>query len=402
MVEEDFHTPINIIEPSMSQSRKKPILLPHRLSDDVLFDVLTRLPVKSLIRFRCVSKSWYSIITKPIFINTHLDEVKSLSNNNNNCNNGYLLCNPQPRYAWSSRDLCTVVCNSDHRLTEISRFFELPFHSARVVGFCNGIFCFAGEEQFIHRFWPILEIYLWNPSIRKFKMFKATPYTTPYVSVTLGLAYHSQKRDYKILRIGCFKEQPPVAEVYTLSSNSWRKFVVSVESLSPSGGSVTSIVGQSFLFFNGSLHSIAFIQGYKFILSFDVNDEKFREIILPQNYLDGLVLISEQLVVFKGCLALIVFVNTQDEYIEECHIWVMKEYGIVESWKVTKQIVPLGDVTSFFDCTKSGELLITAEIYPVQIYSFDPESLNVNYLSRDYEPKAYTANLMESLVLLNE
>uniref|UniRef100_A0A2N9GU20 F-box domain-containing protein n=1 Tax=Fagus sylvatica TaxID=28930 RepID=A0A2N9GU20_FAGSY len=35
-------------------------------------------------------------------------------------------------------------------------------------------------------------------------------------NVTIGLAYHSQNNDFKILRIKSYKVQPPAAEVYTL------------------------------------------------------------------------------------------------------------------------------------------------------------------------------------------
>ena len=55
------------------------------------------------------------------------------------------------------------------------------------------------------------------------------------------------------------------------------------------------------LFFNGALHHIAYFNHRKFILSFDVNDEKFWEMILLLNYLDGLSLMFEQLVVFNDC-----------------------------------------------------------------------------------------------------
>ena len=55
------------------------------------------------------------------------------------------------------------------------------------------------------------------------------------------------------------------------------------------------------LFFNGALHHIAYFHHRMFILSFDVNDEKFWEIILLLNYLDGLSLVFEQLVVFNDC-----------------------------------------------------------------------------------------------------
>jgi hypothetical protein len=41
---------------------------PAFLPDEVIFDILSRVPVKSLCRFRCVSKVWRAIVSDPIFI----------------------------------------------------------------------------------------------------------------------------------------------------------------------------------------------------------------------------------------------------------------------------------------------------------------------------------------------
>ncbi|EEF35969.1 hypothetical protein RCOM_1028290 [Ricinus communis] len=45
--------------------------------EDIAIDILLRLPVKPLLRFKCVSKTWYSLISDPCFIKSHLQ----LSNN---------------------------------------------------------------------------------------------------------------------------------------------------------------------------------------------------------------------------------------------------------------------------------------------------------------------------------
>ena len=75
--------------------------------------------------------------------------------------------------------LCTIVCNNDPTLiTEISRF-RIPFPNASIIGFCNRIFCLL-EYRIIRNvcsfpsnptyyLLPYRIIYLWNPSIRKFK-----------------------------------------------------------------------------------------------------------------------------------------------------------------------------------------------------------------------------------------
>ena len=53
------------------------------LSDEVLIEILHRLSVKSLIRLRCVSKSWKSLIATPAFIDSHLTHSLSLPSNSN-------------------------------------------------------------------------------------------------------------------------------------------------------------------------------------------------------------------------------------------------------------------------------------------------------------------------------
>ena len=362
--------------------------------DDVVFDILCSLSVKSLIRFRFVSKSWNSIITNPIFIKTHFDRAKSLlSNNNSNKNhNSFLLYLDRS----SCKELCTAVWNSDPTLTEVSRFM-IPFLTARIVEFSNGMFCFYNHQNHI--------IYLWNPRIRKFKMLAPTHLTHPFesistrplTSVAVGFGFHSQNNDFKILRIVCYNKEVE-AEVYTLSMDTWRRVVISLES-EPSIGSIDEIVASPRLFFNGALHSLAYSRNHKFILSFDVNDEIFHAIELPQN-LDGAGQPYERLILFTGCLAFIVC--NEDADADIWHIWGMIKYGAVKSWtKITELCVEGVMGERFFDCTNSGELLI--EIFDGSLGSFDFENLNVKHLRIRSPPwLGYTTDLMESLVFLDQ
>ena len=376
----------------------------HHLSDQMVYDILSRLPVKSIIRFRYVSKSWNSIVTDPYF---KLNQAKSLSNNSHN---GYVIYTKYPQKyipclqypQHKVEDLCTVVCNSDNTLTEVSRI-EIPCLYEPIVGFCNGLFILASPSPMEHSF---QHIYLWNPIIRKFMRVASILGQPSTSSVTLGFAYHPRKNDFKILRLVCFKNEGKLlpakaeaeAEVYTLSTASWRKFSVSVDSLS--GLTIYRISESPSLFFNGALHSIAFTRDYKFILSFDVDDERFREIRLPQNYLVGVSLRREWLTILKGSLALIVIGDAQIDWSGVCHIWVMTEYGVAKSW--TKKCVPMDKHAKFLSCTINGELLIRRYDLKVRIVSFDPESLKEEVL-RIPDPRdvIYTTNFVESLVLLD-
>jgi hypothetical protein len=160
--------------------------LPH----DVVLKILTRLPVKSLIRFRCVCKAWYFSISNSNFISNHLNQAKSYNNN-------YLLYmkinvdhKQYPEYL-----LCTAICNSDATLSSISRFV-IPFITFRIVGYCNGLIC--GTVCYGRT------IYLWNPSIGKCKTLTGTSLPVKAADTfksALGFAYHSESDDYKIVRI---------------------------------------------------------------------------------------------------------------------------------------------------------------------------------------------------------
>ena len=148
-------------------------------------------------------------------------------------------------------------------------------------------------------------------------------------------------------------------------------------------------------FFNGALHNVVNSVKHAFILSFDVNDETFCKIMLPQHYLDEFEQSFVRLSEFKGLLALFVFNIDWDDFDWISHIWVMREYGVFESW--TKICVSVDK--------SYGELVIENNI---GLISFHPETLSENNLgislsenAKEYSRWVYTANYTESLVLLD-
>ncbi|XP_030970042.1 F-box/kelch-repeat protein At3g23880-like [Quercus lobata] len=218
----------------MSQTREPPprrILRQNKnhLPHDIVLNILARLPVKSVLRFRCVSKTWYSSIATPNFISNHLIYHK---NNNNNNNLAYLINIPST-IAYPP-NIPSFIGGYDHAFDRISEY-PIPFaflvSYALSAGSCNGLVCLY---QFRDNPTNVDSIYLWNPSIRKVKRLPDSIYSfTHFHRVSTELAYQSETNDYKVVNI--YQMLAPnhrgfevEAEVYTLSSNSWRKIGISL------------------------------------------------------------------------------------------------------------------------------------------------------------------------------
>ena len=212
----------------MFQTREPPILqqknhVPH----DILLNILTRLPVKSLLRFRCICKSYYSSITTPNFFDLTTPNFISshINNTNNNKDHGYLIHMP---WITSLRQICTVTFDRTFdRIFDIGTSFDFPSGRAKIVGSYNGLLCLADIESTTT---SSNVLYLWNPSVRKFKRLPKSC-LGQLDSVTLGFAYHSENNDYKVVRISISHSVlPSEIEVYTLSSDSWRRIEMPLRS----------------------------------------------------------------------------------------------------------------------------------------------------------------------------
>ncbi|RXH90692.1 hypothetical protein DVH24_035456 [Malus domestica] len=66
--ERGFHHSTSLGCPHLLERRRK------HIPEEILFEILVRLPVKSLLRFRCVCKSWNTLISSPDFRNAHLEK----------------------------------------------------------------------------------------------------------------------------------------------------------------------------------------------------------------------------------------------------------------------------------------------------------------------------------------
>ncbi|XP_050260075.1 F-box/kelch-repeat protein At3g06240-like [Quercus robur] len=246
----------------MSQTRKPCTVLRQtkdHLPEDIILNILANLPVKSVLRFRCVSKTLDSSITTPNIISNHLNT--NLKNNDL----AYLIniSTTTTAFPFNNSNIPIFIDGYDHIFNRISQY-PIPsaflLSDAYSVSSCNGLVCLA-ELRNTSPHTVADYVYLWNPSIRKFKRLPDfSPTKRDWLST--GFAYQSNTNDYKVVKISRMPAPEPNhhrielgADVYTLSSNSWRRV----------GMSLTHIVMVSHFknwnatFVSGALHWLGYV-----------------------------------------------------------------------------------------------------------------------------------------------
>ncbi|MCI01022.1 F-box/kelch-repeat protein, partial [Trifolium medium] len=205
---------------SLTSSSPSPSL-PY-LSVELIPEILSRLPVKSLLQFRCVCKSWKSLISDPKFANKHL----SLSTTHTIHHISYFHKHPQTSVLKSYSLDSSVLTNTAQ--TQFPQTTQFPLSRNCFVyfdGSCNGILCFSevGLRYVLVR--------LWNPSIRKFRELPSIsePHNFGHHKLMSGFGYDPICDNYKVVFVllafdnytsNYFSENK--VKVHTLGTDSWK------------------------------------------------------------------------------------------------------------------------------------------------------------------------------------
>ncbi|KAL3509486.1 hypothetical protein ACH5RR_028887 [Cinchona calisaya] len=380
------------------------------LPEELLIEILTRVPVKSLICFTLVSKSWFALITNPNFIKSHITKIQQEKIPNSP---SLLLIR---RYTKDDK-LEHYTLNPDEdgghdnggnstQFALKSVEIDFPFKSLigyfRIVGTCNGLVCLSDDL-----FGTTKPIILWNPSVRK-SVLSPAPTVNPPLPYMFVLGFGADlNRDYKVVRIVYHREGqfdyllPPEVEVYSLSTGFWRR-IMNVD---------IKVCIADFLwsqaFANGAVHWIAYhprgsnndTNGGSIgssILGFNMDNEVFNEIMLPDELAHDLAT-NLFITVYRGSLAVIKYHRGEDN--GSCSIWVMKEYGSFESWTRLYAIDLVEGMEKVVGFRKNGDILVAKE--SKELVSYDPrtgviEELGICGSTRSF----YIYNFEETLVLL--
>ncbi|GMI65691.1 hypothetical protein like AT3G06240 [Hibiscus trionum] len=364
------------------------------LPEMLVLDILSKLPVESLIRFKCVCKSWSSSFQTPFFITQH--HHSNLRNNNLNlllqrCNgNTYL------DLSYFSR-----LSTEKGQNFSLKQNIQLPFseyfsHELTVQGPRNGILCLEFGDN----------ICLWNPSTREYKILPQSPIqrppsVPPSVSNTsfgcVGFGYDSQTDDYKVLRfvinsfsyyydgVNIYSHAIQQVDLYSLKGNSWKE--ISHPGVNAHYATLFDIYVNGFYYWHATEAS-GFI-----ILSFDMVNERFSTLPLPE-FDEGFDISHHlELLNFNELLGAIVY--PREGTLKSFDILVMSG-----SWTKLFSIESVPGVERPLGFWKNGELFL--ESSDDELVLFDPSTRGLKNLGfHAYKGTMHIIAYAESLVPLN-
>lgn len=334
------------------------------LPEEVIEIIFSKLPADSVLRFKCVNKSWYAFISAlikdPGFVTKNLHNAKNNSSLSLIFNTYYPdiygICRGleypgEPKI--SSVSLLNDVSEHDpiNSVTKdlgltLSQDGECRESDWRLVCQCDGILCLDKGRL-------VQNLLLCNPALHEFKLIPEPVRPKKFINVGLGFGFDFRANKYKLVRI-IYQKRKFEAEVHTLGSNSWRKIDLCCETL--------SLYEYGYMYWEGLCFWILTTREGG-ILCFDMADEVFHIIPLPikSDNCAFLAVQDDSLVLFVRPL------NRIGENLgsRSLEMWVMDGYfdkvkGVKSAWRLVKRLViePLARIRFPLKFWKSDELLL--------------------------------------------
>ncbi|XP_076891860.1 F-box/kelch-repeat protein At3g23880-like [Bidens hawaiensis] len=297
-----------------NQQSKKTKTLHSSLPTDIAVEILLKLPVKSVLRCKSACKSWRSLICDPQFVKSHL--AISTRSNNHYRQHRLLIVRTKERLFKTCNLHDVLYDNSINRDLELDYPYKHNLNYFWVVGSCNGLLCMAIEKEVL---------IIWNPSTRKSCIL---PPPTGYRKLEIGyvrygFGYQESTDDYKVVELSRRFEDitkwKTMVRIYSLKNGNWKEI-----GAFPHGFQFDDCAPSTTLC-NGAFHWIAGKDlGTRIIVSLDLAKETYGQVLQPlydagHKYLT-LGTLREQL------CALCDYPGIRAD------VWVMKVYGVKDSW----------------------------------------------------------------------
>ncbi|XP_071712459.1 F-box protein At3g07870-like [Rutidosis leptorrhynchoides] len=315
----------------------------QNLSDAHIIDILLRLPVKTIVCCKCVCRDWLNLITDSYFIKLHLSKSPEC----------FMVLDKDYEEPRTTTSLKLVEIHEEHGHNHLHHdpIMSLDLNLATVFqnaqlsaeGSVNGLICLSSSDR------TIKKTYICNPIPREYMILPKSINDTRDGIYSFGVSLLTS--EYKVIRVyskpSMRRPCPLYAEIYTLGTSQWRCL-----------GPITySIYHFSGTLLNYHIHWNFYDRENRVekICTFDFDNETFQLFPSPPVCLERDNKFRGMLGVLKGCLCF-----SYDTRNVDILIWVMKEYGIENSWHkevlIKQSISPFIGRSSNVFCFPIGSL----------------------------------------------
>ena len=299
------------------------------LTEDLIVEILSWVPVKSLMRFRCVSKSWNSLIFHPAFVKLHLQHQRASKNT-------HLLLRCRRDSMLNLSDEFIGPCSIRGLLENPSSTVDDACHQLHpgyfFIGSCNGLVSLLYHSRSLVRNGSIeYRVRFWNPATRimSLNLSHLTFHSSQDHDPGFGFGYDDLSDTYKVvLLLLDIKTNNWEVRVHCLGDTDtcWRNTVtVTCPDFPLWGGRDGKLV-------SGTLNWLAVrwetdTVNQLVIFSYDLNMETYKYLLLPGGLSEHAD--NPSLGVLKGCLCLY---HGQEQVRTRFVVWLMREFGVENSW----------------------------------------------------------------------
>ncbi|KAF5196855.1 F-box protein cpr1 [Thalictrum thalictroides] len=380
-------------------NNKQKMSISINLPDEIILEIILCLPIKSLIRFRCVNKTWLQLLT-----NDSQFAQLYLTKSGKNKPIFLALRRKQEREPFSSS---AVELRSDSgKLAAVP--LELPFYSNsfyKIGGIRNGLILVSlyDDKQ---------NLIIWNPLTNDYIVIPYPPIVIPRSAhcgliTSFGFGFIQATNQYKVIRFcDCYEDllhPKSHVSVYTLGvDSSWRNLKdISYHSIVQN---CTAPLVNGALHWNADIYHLSFDSN---ILTFNMKDEIFGEIPYPKHIYASrphtIYNLYDTVGELDGLLCMLI-----RDWEENIQVWVMKEYGVTNSW--TKQYtIGQPDISGRFTfmqpigVPQKEKTLLQIRTDTPQVILYNPETKSITDLKEFglhlYAAYAYTPSLISPRVI---
>ncbi|CAN0841606.1 F-box protein CPR1 [Linum grandiflorum] len=269
---------------SNSKARRRRRRRSSFLPEELVFDILIRIPEKTLLRFNCLSTSIHNLIQSLYFVEARADHLTK------NGTGIFLLANKGTDDNSSSSGSFPFLKNPN---------LELQY-----VGSCNGLVCLNIFQDENRRVASLINMVLWNPSTSNFCFAPPPPPLRDLcdgAKLVYGFGYDSVSDDFKSIRIAVCPMSCSSTEVLSWGKRSWKK-VRDKKHICIEGPQMMDIHPDP-VTTNGRANWMVDPRSYKGeLLSFKFAKEEFQWLSTPLKDYHGM----KTACVWKGSLAMLV------------------------------------------------------------------------------------------------